>query len=170
MGNVVNDHENMDLLTPNRLKLGRNNERSPVSPISIAGNLSDIMKTKKTIFNTWFVTWLVNHVPNLMHQPKWFQSNCYIKVCDIVLFIKHESTITSKYQYGMIHEVLPSRDGIIQKVVVKYRNDQENVDRFTTHAVLELMLIHPVDELNLMEELGKMVTVSYMKQDLSDKH
>ena len=70
----------------------------------------------------------------------------------------------------MIHEVLPSQDGIIQKVVVKYRNDQENVDRFTTHAVLELMLIHPVDELNLMEELGKMVTVSYMKQDLSDKH
>ena len=170
LGNVVNDHENMDLLTPNRLKLGRNNERSPVSPISIAGNLSDIMKTEKTIFNNWFVTWLVNHVPNLMHQPKWFQSNCYIKVCDIVLFIKHESTITNKYQYGMIHEVLPSRDGIIQKVVVKYRNDQENVDRFTTHAVLELMLIHPVDELNLMEELGKMVTVSYMKQDLSDKH
>ena len=31
-----------------------------------------------------------------------------IKVCDIALFIKHESTITSKYQYGMIHEVLPS--------------------------------------------------------------
>ena len=52
----------------------------------------------------------------------------------------------------MIHEVLPSRDGIIRKVVVKYRNDQEIIDRFTTRAVRELVLIHPVDELNLMEE------------------
>ena len=100
LGNIVSDYENMDLLTPNRLKLGGNNERSPVSPISITGNLSDIMKTNKKIFNTWFEKWsLVNHVPKLMHQPKWFQSDCGIKVCDTVLFIKHESTITSKYQY-----------------------------------------------------------------------
>ena len=68
-----------------------------------------------------------------------------IKVCDIALFIKHESTITSKYQYGMIHEVLPSWNGIIRKVVVKYRNDQENVGTFTTRAVQKLVLIHPVD-------------------------
>ena len=78
---------------------------------------------------------LVNHVPRLMHQPKWFQSDCDIKVCDIVLFIKHESVITSKYQYSMIHEVLPNQDGIIRKVVVKYRNDQENINTFTMHPV-----------------------------------
>ena len=47
LGNIVSDYENTDLLTPNRLKLGRNNERSPVSPISITGNFSDIMKTNK---------------------------------------------------------------------------------------------------------------------------
>ena len=34
----------------------------------------------------------------------------------------------------MIHDVLPSQDGIIQKFVVKYRNDQEIVDRSTTRA------------------------------------
>ena len=37
--NIISDYENMDLLTPSRLKLGRNNERSPVSPNSIAGYL-----------------------------------------------------------------------------------------------------------------------------------
>ena len=68
LGNIVSDYENMDLLTRNRLKLGRTNERSPVrpisitgrrtnerspvSPISVTGNLSDIMKTNKRIFNT----------------------------------------------------------------------------------------------------------------------
>ena len=58
----------MDLLTSNRLKLGRKNERSPVSPISITGNLSDIVKMNRSIFNTWFKTKLVNQVPKLMHQ------------------------------------------------------------------------------------------------------
>ena len=70
----------------------------------------------------------------------------------------------------MIHEVLPNQDGIIQKVVVKYRNDQENVNTFTMHAVWELVLIHPADELNLMKELDKMATSTYMKQNLNDKH
>ena len=69
----------------------------------------------------------------------------------------------------MIHEVLPSRNGIIQKVVVKYRNDQENVDRFTTRTVRELVSIHLEDELNLVEELG-MTTVVYMKQNLNNKY
>ena len=55
------------------------------------------------------------------------------------------------------------------EVVVKYRNDQKIVDRFTTRAVRELVLTNPVDELNLMEELGKMATAAYMKQNLNNK-
>ena len=92
------------------------------------------MKTNKKIFNTWFETWLVNHVLKLMHQPKWFQSDRDLKVCDFVLFIKRESKIARKYQYGMIHEVLPSRDGTIRNIFVKYRNDQENGDSFSVYT------------------------------------
>ena len=90
-----------------------------------------------------------------MHQPKWFQSDRDIKICDIVLFIKKEGSISSTYQYGMVHEIEPSRDGLIRRVVVKYRNSNENIDRFTTRAVRELVMIHPIDEVNIMEELGK---------------
>lgn len=32
LGNIVSDFESMDLITPNRLRLGRNNDRSPTSP------------------------------------------------------------------------------------------------------------------------------------------
>ena len=62
----------------------------------------------------------------------------------------------------MIHEIEPSRDGLIRKVVVKYRNSNENVDRFTTRAVRELVIIHLIDEVHLMEELGKMATTDYL--------
>ena len=35
--NYSNDLESIDLLTPNRLKLGRNNDRSPVEPLFVTG-------------------------------------------------------------------------------------------------------------------------------------
>ena len=37
LGNIVSDFENMDVITTNRLKLGRNNERSPVSQRKLLG-------------------------------------------------------------------------------------------------------------------------------------
>ena len=158
LGNIVSDYEQMDLITPNRLRLGRNNDRSLVSPMNVTGSTQKIIEENKKIFNSWFEAWLTSHVPKLMHQPKWFQSDRDIKICDIVLFIKKDGSIASTYQYGMIHEIEPSKDGLIRKVVVKYRNNNENVDRFTTRAVRELVLIHPIDEVHIMEELGRMAT------------
>ena len=55
----------------------------------------------------------------------------------------------------MICEIIQSKDGIFRKVVVKYCNHNENTDWFTTRAVRELVMIHPIDELNLIEELGQ---------------
>ena len=155
LSNIISDFENMDLLTPNRLRLGRNNERSPTSPMEVTGNPLKMIKENKKIFTTLFEAWLKSHVPKLLQQPKWFRNDSDIKICDIVLFLKQEDSIVSNtYQYGMIDKIIPSRDGIIRKAVVKYRNPNENVDRFTTRAVRELVMIHPVDELNLIEELG----------------
>ena len=50
----------------------------------------------KSTFNTWSKMWLVSHVLKSMHKLKWLQTDCDIKLCHIVLFIKHESTISSK--------------------------------------------------------------------------
>ena len=60
----------------------------------------------------------------------------------------------------MVHEIELSRDGLIRKVVIKYRNNSKNTDRFTTRAVHDLVLIHPVDEIHIMEELGNITTTS----------
>ena len=80
----------------------------------------------------------------------------YLSRREAGLFLKQKgSVISNNYHYGMIHEIIQSKDGIIRKVVVKYRNHNENTDRFTTRAVRELVMIHPIDELNLIEELGQ---------------
>ena len=83
-----------------------------------------------------------------------------MKICGVVLFTKNEVSVVNKYQYGMVHEIELSRAGLIQKVVIKCRNSSENIDRFTTRAVRDLVLIHPVNEIHIMEELGNIATRS----------
>jgi len=153
LGSITGDFDQMDLLTPNRLILGRNNDRSPTSPLQLTTNPTKFLKQNLQIFTTWFETWLITHVPKLMHQPKWFQNDRDIKVGDIVLFTKKENILSNQYQYGIIHSIEVSEDDKIRKANVRYRNHGENVDRYTFRAVRKLVMIHPVDELSLNEEL-----------------
>ena len=67
------DLENVDLLTPNRLMLARNNNRCPVGPLMVTEDVDKIIKRNER--HTWFRVWLVSHVPNLVIQPKWFRSD-----------------------------------------------------------------------------------------------
>ena len=60
----------------------------------------------------------------------------------------------------MVNEIVPSKDGIIREVIVRYVNHQENVYWYITRSVRDLVLIHPIDELNLMEELGKVASIA----------
>ena len=48
-----------------------------------------------------------------MEQPKWFRSDRDVKICDVVLFTENEGSVVNTYQYGMVHEIELSRDGLI---------------------------------------------------------
>ena len=102
-----------------------------------------------------------------MHHPKWFQTDRDVKVGDVVLFSKKENQLSSTYQYGMISDLSRSSDDKIRKATVRYRNSTEAVDRFTNRAVRQLIVIHPVDELNMMEELGQIATFADMQHKLN---
>ena len=155
IGNETEDLECIDLITPNRLKLGRNNERSPVGPVDITDKFDRILKQNIDIFNTWWEAWLTSAVPKLVPQPKWFTNNGGIRVGDVVIFRKEESALSGQYQYGIVDEVKYSADNLIRSVVLRYRNASESVDRTTTRSVRKIVVIHRIDELNIMEELGK---------------
>ena len=119
------------------------------------GNLQQIIEENNRIYRAWFEVWLVSHVPKLMEQPKWYNTDRDMKICDIVLMLKQEGILNSTYQYGMVQEIQRDKDGIIRQVKVKYRNSNENQDRFTCRSVRKLIIIHPVDELSIMEELAQ---------------
>ena len=166
LGNIASQFESMDLLTPNRLRLGRNNDQSPIGPMMVTSNPEKFLFINE-LFNTWFERWLISHVPKLMYHPKWFQTDRDVKVGDVVLFLKQENQLSSTYQYGMISDLSKSSDEKIRKATVRYRNSTEAVDRFTNRAVRQLIVIHPVDELNIMEELGQIATFADMQYKLT---
>ena len=98
----------------------------------VCDNPSKLMKANLKIYNAWFESWLLNHVPKLMDQNKWFSGDNTLQVGDIVLFTKTDSAISSRYQYGMITKVEPTKDEVVQKVQVKYINSNEISSSKTT--------------------------------------
>lgn len=124
IGDVTADFENADLITPNRVRLGRNNNRSPVGPIALTDKPWKFIDQNRKIFNAWFECWLITYVPKLMKQPKWFRNDLNIKIGDIVLFLKAEN-LSGQYMYGLVVDVEFGNDGRIRTVVVRYRNSSE---------------------------------------------
>ena len=112
LGNIINDYENMDLITPNQLRLERNNDHSPAATMEVTDNADRILQENRKIFNSCFEAWLISHVPRLMNHPEWFSTDHDIKICDLVLFLKQDGVLSNSYQYGMVNEIVPSKDGI----------------------------------------------------------
>ena len=154
LGNSKSNLDSLDILTPNRLRLGRNNNRSPEGPFTIS-HRDKIIEENQKIFDSWFEVWLAIHVPRLLDQPKWFKSDIDLKHGDIVLFLKNDSELSSTYQYGMIEDYQATRDGKIRDVSVRYRNAKKDFDRVVSRAVRSLVAIKRADESSVMEELGQ---------------
>ncbi len=164
--NYSNDLESIGLLTPNRLKLGRNNDRSPAEPLFVTGKCNKFLRENERIIKSWFEHWLISYIPKLVHHPKWFQNDTELAVGDIALFLNSDSEISSTYQYGMIDSVVRGKDNVVRTVNVRYRNHTENVDRITKRAVRGLVLIHHVDDIDVAKELGVIATIADAKRRL----
>ena len=153
LGNKVDMLENLDILTPNRLILGRNNHRNPTAPLQVADDLRRIIESNNTVYEVWFKEWLTSYVPLLIEKPKWFSTARNMSVGDVVLFLKSEQEFDLQYQYGIVVTILESRDGIIRSVKVEYQNHKENTKRQTKRGVRELIVIHQIDEIGISKEL-----------------
>ena len=159
--------DDLDIITPNRLKFGRNNERAPLGPGYISNDPFRFMDLNQAIYESWWEHWLTVAVPQLIERPVLWKTTDILMQGDVVLFHKTEGDIGSGvYQYGIVQSIIPSADGVARNVFVKYRNFNENVDRITKRAVKSLILIHAVEELDIMKE---MACASKFVEDLRNK-
>ena len=56
-----------------------------------------------------------------------------------------------------------SEDGKIRSAEISYRNSNENTDRITTRATRQLVRIHAVDDIDILQELGEVATIGDMQ-------
>ena len=127
--------ENLDILTPNRLILGRNNYRCPTLPLELTWDQKKIIDTDVKVFNAWFSSWLISYVPSLIDRPKWFHSDSDINVGDVVLFLKSEQEFDKHYQYGIVRVLNRGSDDKIRTIIVEYQNHNEKIKRTTTRGL-----------------------------------
>ena len=156
LGNKSDSLEHLDVITPNRLILGRNNSRSPNMPLQLSGDFRKIVDNNNKIFDQWFKEWLTSYVPTLVRQPKWFSTERNVVVGDVVIFKKSEKEFDKTYQYGIVTKTFQSKDGLVRSVEVQYQNFNENVKRLSKRGVRDIIVIHPVDELGISAELDEL--------------
>ena len=66
--NKVESLENVDILMPNRLRLGRNNNRFHIGHLVFRDDHKRVLEANARIFETWFRSWLISYVPKLVDK------------------------------------------------------------------------------------------------------
>ena len=101
---------------------------------------------------------MISYVPTLMEQPKWYKSDRDVKVRDVVLFMKKEKEYAGYYQYGMLKKIEVGKGGEVRSAIVEYQNHNEDCKRESRRAIRDLVMVHPIDELGLIREIGEIAT------------
>ena len=98
------------VLTPNRLLIGKNNERSLSGPMILDASPTQIVDRINEAQETFYQL-LVKQIHLLVPKPKWFKTS-HVSVGDIVLFFIEENLLKSRNQfwkYGIVTSISGSR-------------------------------------------------------------
>ena len=114
-GRDENNSPLLRLLSPNMLRLGRNNGRALDGPIRLPTGTREVMVNVEKCYSGWFKIWNEVLIPKLIRTPKWFKSDEDLKDGDIVYFQKRESELGSgKWTIGQVEGITRGKDGLIR--------------------------------------------------------
>ena len=145
----------LKLLVPNMLRIGRINSRALDGPVKLSSDTTKMLGDIQGKYEAWYKIWLETYVPKLMMTKKGFKNSRDLAKNDIVYFQKEEGALSSPWSMGVIEQIVRGRDGVIRRVVVKYRNFKEDFDRFTDRSVRRLIKLYSVDDPDIYSDLGK---------------
>jgi hypothetical protein len=146
----------LKMLTPNMLRVGRNNERALDGPMRMPTGGGELLKEVQKAYDSWFKVWNVSYLPKLLYQPKWWKQDRDLVEGNIVLFQKRESALESPWQLGTVDQVVRGRDGLARRIVVRFQNSSEDFHRVTDRDIRSLVKIWSVDDQNIDEDLAEL--------------
>ena len=148
--------EVLKILTPNMMRHGRINSRSLSGPLRLPHGASEMAEKVLKTYEAWYKVWSDSYIPKLLFKPKWYKSDVDLKVGDIVYFKKEESKVVTPWVLGMVDSLEKSKDGLIRKVLIKYRNASESQDRFTRRNVRTVCKIWSEDDWNMQDDMAEL--------------
>ena len=158
LGPGFKGYHSLDLLTPNRLIMGRNNSRAPVGHAELdkpSRLLEQMDRVKKAWWDVWKTERIAEFIPG---NKKWNKTTYQPKVGDICLFLRQgddNSFGPSVWRIGIVKEVLVSKDDLARHVIIEYKNANERVFRETKRSVRTIAILHKEDDIWTYELLAE---------------
>ncbi len=150
--------DNLDLISPARLLLGRNSVRAPIGIVT-ACVPSKWLETVEDVATAWWKVWNEEWLATLVPKsPKWSEGIPDLEVGDVILFMKDGKEADlgdTVWRTGVVDAIRVSRDDIIRKVTVKYKNPGEKVFRYTDRSVRTIVKLYREGDLDLLSELNQ---------------
>lgn len=147
----------LDLLTPNRLLLGRNNRRSLGGYADLA-DPQRLLQQNDEVYQAWWEVWEKEKLADYIPRPsKWKGATNQLKVGDIVIFLKDDVDQTfgsPVWKMGEIVELKALEDGVVRTVIIQYKNATEEIFRTTKRCARKIAVMHSEGDLELVDELA----------------
>jgi len=160
------DFPELEIVTANRLILGRNNRRALSGPCTV-DSPGKMLEAIEGVFQAWWSAWNNFKLSEfVVKPPKWFKSSPNLKTGDIVVFQKTASEFQlgqTSWSLGRVIEAIPSKtDGRVRQVKLEYSNASEWRDgkkpqsplRTTNRAARSVAKLYSEDEVDLMQNLA----------------
>ena len=144
----------LTILTPNSLILGRNKSENP----RCYPEGTSIPRTTQIneVISRFWKRWIEIVKPAMILAKKWHNENRNLCVGDVVLILENDP-LTKTYKLARVSETLPSEDGLVRKVKLKYmqyKKAENGTQIYTggnnqelTRSIHRLVLIVPIEEL-----------------------
>ena len=157
LGSKVDNLGHRDILTPNRLIVGRNNLRA-ASSIPTVNDASRISEHLAEVERAWWAVWEKERITDYVPQPKkWRVGGSNIQNGDIVVFpMESDNSAIGEptWRTGRVLELIPGRDGVLRRLKIEYQNDEEKVYRTVTRDTRHVAVVHRETDLELTERLN----------------
>ena len=157
IGNRTDNLEHIDLITPNRILLGRNNRRALSGYAKIESN-SRLVGQIDSVYKAWWSAWLNQCLADFIPRPnKWHNTSRPVKVKDIVIYLKEtpeQHFGEPVWKIGKVVKVHTSKDDdIIRNVTIQYKNSSEKSFRYTRRSVRSIAVVYSEDELDIVQQV-----------------
>ena len=144
------DPEAPDPITPNDLILGRASSDVPQGTFDLnqTRNINRKFRFLQQLVSEWWEKWYEIAFPSLVPNYKWLHRHRNVRVGDVCL-IRYRKEIRSSYRLGRVQEVKLGEDGLVRKVVIKYKLPNEINYRYVDRPIHGISVIVPVEEQEL---------------------